>query len=203
MAAATPTTAPVADDTQIKRLATLFEPLLARYAKDTRNHLDERFGSIELLITDLMAKICILEGTIAGAKKAVPKSGTTPKQTPLNAEQIGAAVASGQIVAPPPGSTTKLPSNARIFFNQMFSRDATFRTTYLTEPLKAHMALSADIAAKSGSQKVTAENSCAWVWYKENEKATFDSFAAMYGELKVRAAAGNKPAQQEPDEKSP
>lgn len=184
----------------INKLTLIFKPLLDEMKKDLKEHNVTVSHEILTAIGKIETRIDTLEGLVCEKKKTIARGGKKPTAS----QAVETTHVNEAQVQPMPEPQKNIPINKLAYFRENFKSNAEYRARYVTEELSKMMQNDASIMGKvHEAQKLTAQATFCWNYYKAKNKDVIDSIEKEYQAHKSQVLCANKPAQQVAEARTP
>jgi hypothetical protein len=175
------------------KLGSVLSPLLDASTKSVNNHTTVSSQEVLQAMARIEARLDILEKLLSEKRK--PTAARSEKKT---AEATTDAPKEAPAAAP-----ENFPVNKLFYFRKQFTTDAAYRAKYVSPALQEQLDKEATIAAKTGQQKLLAQATHCWNYFKKHDQTTANAIETEYNAAKAAHEAANKPAQQTAEPRTP
>jgi hypothetical protein len=189
-----------ANDAGAQKIATVFKPLLDVAIKEIKEYTGSQFQEVLLAVGKLDGRIDILEKLVGEKKKATTRG---EKKTAGTDAPVIAGAAGDVQVQQPAGATKNFPVNKLVYFRDQFKNNADYRDKYVSAELKALMDNEVSITSKTGTQKLIAQATFCWNYFKNHKTDVADAIEKEYTEAKAEHGNAARPKQQTVEPRSP
>lgn len=184
------------------KLAVIFKPMLDEVKKELKDHVTAGTQEVLIAIAKLEGRVDVLEKLVGEKKKTTTRGEKKTAGVDANAANPGAV---GEIqLQQPTGTTKNFPVNKLVYFRDHFKTNADYRAKYVSEDVKKLMDADPTITGKTNeSQKLIAQATFCWNYFKTNKTDVAAAIEKEYQEAKAAHELANKPPQQTVEANTP